>query len=208
MKMFNWETYEPDEYSKSEHAHFVDLTTRSYITAEGHATKHTDDPEFLRLAKAAARIAKTISGGPEEDIPVSGFKAYVPYPVQAVWRKTDDGEDFKIWIKQPLFIDENAFKAALEKIHFVNTHREELHFEQLAEGIEVQTINHGPIKSENCQAFQVLNKTIKEGNYKRTRPNEHREVYIDSLPVTPDSLVLIRFAIDLNGQPEPDMVRN
>lgn len=205
--MFNWEINEPDEYSKSEHAHFVDLTTRSYITAQGQATKHTDDPEFLRIAKAAARIAKTISGGPEEDIPISGFKPYVPYPVQAVWKRNGDAEDFKIWIKQPLFVDEEAFKAALEKIHFVNTKREELHFEQLAEGIEVQTINHGPIE-DGCQAFQVLNKAIQEGDYQRIRKNEHREVYIDSLPVTPDSLVLVRFAIDLNGQPAPDMVHN
>ncbi|MFD1126198.1 hypothetical protein ACFQ22_12630 [Lentilactobacillus raoultii] len=206
--MFNWEINEPDEYSKSEHAHFVDLTTRSYITAEGQATKHTDDPEFLRLAKAAARIAKTISDGPDKDIPISGFKPYVPYPIQAVWQKTDQGENFKIWIKQPLFVDEDAFKAALEKIHFINTKSEELRFEQLAEGIEAQTINHGPIRDNSCQAFQVLNKAIDEGGYQRIKEDEYREVYIDNLPITPDSLVLVRFAIDLNGQPAPDMVHN
>lgn len=206
--MFNWEINEPDEYSKSEHAHFVDLTTRSYITAQGYATKHTDDPEFLRLAKAAARISKTISGGPDKDIPISGFKPYVPYPVQAVWQQDEGGERFKIWIKQPLFVDEAAFQAALEKIHFVDTKREELHFEKLAEGLEAQTINHGPVKDDSCQAFQVLNKAIQEGGFKRIRENEYREVYIDSLPVTPDSLVLVRFAISLSGQPAPDMVHN
>ncbi|WP_225352819.1 hypothetical protein [Lentilactobacillus parafarraginis] len=113
--MFNWETFEPDEYSRGETPSFVDLTERSYITATGHATDHTADESFLSLARAAAAVAKTISGGPETDIPVKNFKGYVPYPVQAVWQPAGDGEDFKIWIKQPLFIDEAAFNAAIKK---------------------------------------------------------------------------------------------
>ncbi|MDH5108688.1 hypothetical protein OSJ82_06770, partial [Lentilactobacillus kefiri] len=107
--MFNWETFEPSEYSRDPKPSYVDLTTRSYVTAKGHAAKHTDDPDFMRLAKATAKVAKAISGGPDKGIPVEGFKEYRPYPVQAVWTDAGDGEDFKIWIKQPLFINEKDF---------------------------------------------------------------------------------------------------
>ncbi len=72
--MFNWETFEPDEYSRNPEPSYVDLTTRSYVTAEGHATKHTDDSNFLRLAGAAAEVAQTISGGPDKGIRLKASK--------------------------------------------------------------------------------------------------------------------------------------
>lgn len=205
--MFNWKTFEPDEYSRDPEPSFVDLTTRSYVTAEGHATKHTDDPDFLRLANAAAEVAKTISGGPQKGIPVEGFKEYVPYPVQAVWTQAGDGEDFKIWIKQPLFINEKDFDAALTQIDFSDFDLGEIKFEHLAEGIEVQTINTGAVTPES-EALKVLGNTIQKQGYKRLHNNQHREVYIDGLPVDASKVVLVRLAIDANGKELPGLVHN
>ncbi len=205
--MFNWETFEVSEYSRDEEPSFVDLTTRSYITAEGHATQHTSDPAFLELAQAAATVAKTVSDGPEAGIPVSGFKAYRPYPVQAVWTQADQGEDFKIWIKQPLFIDETAFAAAISQADLDSSVAGQLKFEHLAEGIEVQTINHGPVTA-GSPALQQLSQVIETNNYQRLHANQHREVYIDGLPLTADKVVLVRLAIDANGQALPEMVHN
>lgn len=205
--MFNWETFEPDEYSRDKEPSFVDLTTRSYVTAEGHATQHTDDPDFIRLANAAAEVAKTISGGPEKGIPVEGFKEYRPYPVQAVWTDTEDGEDFKIWIKQPLFINEKDFDAALTQIDFSDFDLGEIKFEHLAEGIEIQTINTGAVTSDS-EALKTLDNTIQKQGFTRLHGNEHREIYIDGLPVDSSKLVLVRLAIDANGKELPGLVHN
>lgn len=204
--MFNWETFEPDEYSRGETPSFVDLTERSYITATGHATDHTADESFLSLARAAAAVAKTISGGPETDIPVKNFKGYVPYPVQAVWQPAGDGEDFKIWIKQPLFIDEAAFNAAIKKTDLGDISADQIHFEHLAEGIEIQTISNGPVTVDGKAAAR-LNAAIKVGGFKRLHEDTHREVYIDGLPLTASKQVILRFEIDPNGA-VLDMVHN
>ncbi len=206
--MFNWETFEPEEYGRIEEPRFVDLTERSYLTAEGDAAEHTDDANFLRLASAAAQVAKTISGGPDNDIPVSGFKAYVPYPVQAVWTAKDGGgEHFKIWIKQPLFIDEKAFAAAMTKTNFDNFDEDELHFEHLAEGIEIQTINQGPVTLD-APALKRLTDAIKDNGYERVHDNQHREVYIDGLPLDNDKVVLVRLEINSMGKLLPGVVHN
>ncbi|MGF2385034.1 hypothetical protein [Lentilactobacillus otakiensis] len=205
--MFNWETFEPDEYSRDPEPSFVDLTTRSYVTAEGHATKHTDDPDFLRLANAAAEVAKTISGGPDKGIPVDGFKEYRPYPVQAVWTDTGDGEDFKIWIKQPLFINEKDFDAALTQIDFSDFDLGEIKFEHLAEGIEIQTVNTGAVTPES-EALKVLTDTIQKQGFTRLHDDQRREVYIDGVPVDSTKLVLVRLAIDANGKQLPGLVHN
>lgn len=205
--MFNWETFEPAEYSREEKPSFVALTKRSYVTAEGDADDHSSDPNFLRLAAATARIARTISGGPDKGIPVSGFKKYVPYPVQAVWTAQGNNEHFKIWIKQPLFIDEADFAAAMTQIDFDNFDEDEIHFEHLAEGTEIQTINHGAVTAD-APAFQVLDEAIKSSDYQRLHADQHREVYIDGLPVDADKVVLVRFEIDPNGRSLPGLVHN
>lgn len=205
--MFNWETFEPDEYSRNPEPSYVDLTTRSYVTAEGHATKHTDDSNFLRLAGAAAEVAQTISGGPDKGIPVEGFKAYRPYPVQTVWTKTSDGEDFKIWIKQPLFINEKDFDAALTRTDFSDFNLGEIKFEHLAEGIEIQTANTGTVTPDS-EALKVLTDTIQKKGFKRLQDDQHREVYIDGVPIDSGKLILVRLAIDANGQELPGIVHN
>jgi hypothetical protein len=205
--MFNWETFEPAEYSRDEKLSFVDLTKRSYVTAEGDANDHSADPNFLRLATAAAQIAKTISGGPANGIPVSGFKDYVPYPVQAVWTAQGNNEHFKIWIKQPLFIDEADFAAAMTQTDFDHFDEDEIHFEHLAEGIEIQTVNRGPLTAD-APALQTLTEAIKVNGYKRLHDDQHREVYIDGLPLDEDKVVLVRLAIDPNGQELPGLVHN
>ncbi|MCT3545823.1 hypothetical protein EFR92_10500 [Lentilactobacillus buchneri] len=205
--MFNWETFEPDEYSRDKEPSFVDLTTRSYVTAEGHATQHTDDPDFLRLSNAAAEVAKTISGGPGKGIPVEGFKEYRPYPVQAVWTDTGDGEDFKIWIKQPLFINEKDFDAALTQIDFSDFDLGEIKFEHLAEGIEIQIVNTGAVTPDS-EALKALENAIQKEGFTRLHGNEHREVYIDGLPVDSSKVVLVRLAIDANGKELPGLVHN
>lgn len=205
--MFNWETFEPSEYSRDPKPSYVDLTTRSYVTAKGHAAKHTDDPDFMRLAKATAKVAKAISGGPDKGIPVEGFKEYRPYPVQAVWTDAGDGEDFKIWIKQLLFINEKDFDAALTQIDFSDFDLGEIKFEHLAEGIEIQTINTGTVTPDSG-ALKVLTDTIQKKGFTRLHDDQHREVYIDGLPVDSSKLVLVRLAIDANGQELPGLVHN
>lgn len=112
--MFDWETVEPAEYQHDDTPHIVALTTRSYITANGHAYTHTAAATFLTLAKAVQTVAATIANSAALGIEVSGFKAYRPYPLQAVWKPDSPGEAFKLWLKQPLFIDAAAYSAAIE----------------------------------------------------------------------------------------------
>lgn len=121
MHKFDWREVERDEYSRSEEPSFVKLTTRSYITAMGVAPDRVTDQAFTSLAAAVTQIAERISEGPDAGIDIPNFKAYHPYPLQAVWSggdKISKRHIFRLWLKQPLFIHEDQFEAALTQLHF------------------------------------------------------------------------------------------
>ncbi|MDH5108843.1 hypothetical protein OSJ82_07560, partial [Lentilactobacillus kefiri] len=97
--------------------------------------------------------------------------------------------------------------AALTQIDFSDFDLGEIKFEHLAEGIEIQTINTGTVTPDSG-ALKVLTDTIQKKGFTRLHDDQHREVYIDGLPVDSSKLVLVRLAIDANGQELPGLVHN
>lgn len=199
--MFNWEQMEPNEYQRSSEPAMVELTKRAYITATGHAQNHTDDPAFLKLADGVQKVAATIADSPNIGIEVPGFKEYRPYPVQAVWTPDGDGERFKIWLKQPLFIHEDTFDAAKAHTDLEAAIAGQIGFEQLAEGTEAQATGTGE-SGANAVTLQGLRTSLATDGYQVKKPGTYREVYLDGVPVTDNSDVLFRLEIDPNvGNP-------
>ena len=190
--MFDWEDREQAEYSRSTHISFVELTKRSYLTASGTAPKRTVDPTFFAKAAAVTKLAQLISEGPKAGIEVPGFKDYRPYPVQAVWH----GDDFKIWLKQPLFINETIYNQAVNQASL----SELVNFEQLSEGTEMQTSFSGAVTATQVDGLQ---EEAKEVGYQLVDSGSHREVYLDGLPLTDDKQVLVRIPIDATGKRPP-----
>ncbi|MTV82256.1 hypothetical protein [Secundilactobacillus folii] len=206
--MFNWEQMEPSEYQRSATPSFVELTTRSYITATGTAQDHTADQAFLRLAAGVVAVAQAISDSAKLGINVSGFKTYRPYPVQAVWTSTGDGEteQFKIWLKQPLFIHADTFEAAKAQTSLDDEIAAQIQFEQLAEGTEIQATGTGKtgMMSETLQGLRLR---VDKDGYQLVDPEKYREVYLDGLPISEQSDILFRLEIDPNvGQPPISVV--
>lgn len=187
--MFDWEVREQAEYSRNSQISFVKLTKRSYLTASGTALKRTEDPIFLAKADAVVKLAKFISEGATAGIMIPGFKEYRPYPVQAVWR----GDEFKIWLKQPLFIDESIYKKAVSQVEL----SEAVDFEQLAEGVEIQTITNGIVTQK---VIDQLQQAVTKSGYQMTDSTSHRELYLDGLPVSDDKQILVRMAITTTGK--------
>ncbi|MFD1466452.1 hypothetical protein ACFQ4L_10305 [Lapidilactobacillus mulanensis] len=185
--MFDWETKERAEYSRSSQVSFVKLTKRSYLTASGIAPKHTNESSFLEKADVVVNLAKLISEGPVAGIDIPGFKNYRPYPVQAVWQ----GDAFKIWLKQPLFINETIYNQAMNQASLSQS----VDFEQLAEGTEIQTIVNGAVTPALVSALQ---QEVTEVGYQLIEPDSHRELYLDGLPLTNEKQVLLRLALDIN----------
>lgn len=205
--MFNWETFEPAEYQRSATPTLVELTTRSYITATGQAQTHTTDDTFVLLAEAVHKIAAIIADSQNIGIEVAGFKEYRPYPVQAVWTEGGTGETFKIWLKQPLFIHQETFEAAKKYANLEPTLSDEIHFEQLAEGTELQATGHGEI-GPKAQTLRALNATIEENGYQRTNLDTYRELYLDGLPFSEKTDTLFRVQIDPSVGNPTASVRN
>lgn len=205
--MFNWETYEPAEYQHSATPSLVELTTRSYITAEGWALQHTDDETFILLAEAVEKVAAIIADSQNIGIEVGGFKTYRPYPLQAVWTLDGNGEKFKIWLKQPLFIHQDTFDAAKHYANWEKSLSDQIHFEQLAEGTEIQATGHGEIGPQ-AKTLQALNETIEDAGYQRTKIDTYRELYLDGLPFSEKSDILFRLAIDPSVGNPTATVRN
>ncbi|WP_427910976.1 hypothetical protein ABUE38_03065 [Pediococcus parvulus] len=182
--MFDWEVREPSEYSRKNEISFVKLTRRSYLTASGSAPNQVDDDTFLKSADAVVRLATIISRGSAAGLLVDGFKAYRPYPVQAVWQ----GDRYKIWLKQPLFIDESVYQQAIKETKYASL----VGFEQLAEGTEIQTISQGKV-TPNLLA--KLMRAVQTNGYQILDSARHREVYLDGLPVSADKQVLVRLSL-------------
>lgn len=205
--MFNWETFEPAEYQRSTTPSLVELTTRSYITATGQVQTHTTDDTFVLLAEAVHKIADIIADSQNIGIEVAGFKAYRPYPIQAVWTASGTGEGFKIWLKQPLFIHQETFDTAKKYANLESTLSDQIHFEQLAEGTEIQATGHGELGSK-AQTLRALNAAIEENGYQRTNLDTYRELYLDGLPFSEKADTLFRLQLDPSvGHPEAT-VRN
>ncbi len=193
--MFNWETFEPAEYQRSATPSLVKLTTRSYITAEGRAQAHTTDDTFVLLGEAVHKIAAIIADSQNIGIEVAGFKEYRPYPIQAVWTVGGTDEAFKIWLKQPLFIHQETFDTAKKYANLESGLADQIHFEQLAEGTEIQATGSGEIGSK-AKTLQTLNAAIEENGYQRTHLDTYRELYLDGLPFSEKTDVLFRLEID------------
>ncbi|GAW98165.1 hypothetical protein [Secundilactobacillus mixtipabuli] len=201
--MFNWETYETAEYQRSEEPTLVELTTRSYITAEGKATQHTADDNFILLAEAVEKVAALIADSQDIGIEVTGFKPYRPYPIQAVWTVGGTEEQFKIWLKQPLFIHQDIFETAKKYANWEKAISDQIHFEQLAEGTEIQATGHGEI-GPHAKTLQALNAAIEEAGFQRAHLDTYRELYLDGLPFSEKSDTLFRLKLDpAVGDPKP-----
>ncbi|MFC6169234.1 hypothetical protein [Loigolactobacillus jiayinensis] len=190
--MFDWETMEQTEYSRRAQVSFVKLTKRSYLTTSGTAPKRAEDPAFLEGAEAVVELAKLISEGSAAGIVISGFKAYRPYPVQAVWQ----GDEFKIWLKQPLFINKAIYEQALKQIDLAQS----VDFEQLAEDTEIQIITNGTVTQA---VIDDLQRSVTGAGYQLATPDSHRELYLDGLPLTSDKQVLVRLALNTAGKQPP-----
>ncbi|KRO16419.1 hypothetical protein [Lacticaseibacillus saniviri] len=197
--MFDWRVNEAEEYSRDAQLSFVNLTTRSYLTVSGDAPEQTADSAFLGAAQALEQLATLISQGPEHGIEIGGFKAYHPYPVQAVWSGGSDAATqthFKLWLKQPLFINQKIFDAAIKQLNSTLP----IAFEQLAEGVEIQTAG---TNAQRQEALTRLQKGIEARELVRVDPNQHREVYLDG--VSPIETVLYRVEVQPNrGQIDRD----
>ena len=181
MHKFDWREVERDEYSRSEEPSFVKLTTRSYITAMGVAPDRVTDQAFTSLAAAVTQIAERISEGPDAGIDIPSFKAYHPYTLQAVWSggdKISKRHIFRLWLKQPLFIHEDQFEAALTQLHFEPAIAQQLHLEQLAEGFEIQSFNSTPLTDE-APAIARIQTVINRDHLVPKFDDRHREVYLE-----------------------------
>ena len=197
--MFDWRVVEQAEYSRQAEPSFVELTTRSYLTSSGVARAHTTDPLFLRRAAAVKQLAELISQGAATGLLIEGFKAYHPYPVQAVWQ----GDHFKIWLKQPLFIDRAVYEKAMMQADLT----EPIDFEQLAEGSEIQAAVPGPLTAD-ASVLAKLRQAVVAGGYHLLDEESHRELYLDGLPLTERKLVLVRLAFDPAGKRPSYAARN
>lgn len=197
MVQFDWRNAEAEEYSHDENVSFVNLTTRSYLTITGMAPQKTDDPEFLKLADMLMNISEKISEGPRAGIEIEGYRSYRPYPLQAVWTggtEFDQRKEFKLWIKQPLFVHKKFAKQAIDILQLGDL-AQNVQFENLAEGVEIQSFSSQPLRT-NDQTFQKIDAEIKERGLERLDLNSHREVYVDGYKK--DHAILLRIAIEPN----------
>lgn len=203
--MFDWERMEPREYQRSAKPSLIKLTTRSYLTATGLAWQHTADKQFLTLANAVRQLAQIIANSPHHGIDVAGFKPYRPYPVQAVWQPADentDQEQYKIWLKQPLFINESVFLAAKKIVAFDPLITTKIQFEQLTEGTEIQATGNNQVGT-NAEVLQDLHAVVDRNGYRLVAPHQYREVYLDGLQSSKSAAILFRLALDPNvGEPQ------
>ncbi|EPD11518.1 hypothetical protein Lpp48_03597, partial [Lacticaseibacillus paracasei subsp. paracasei Lpp48] len=139
------------------------------------------DQAFTSLAAAVTQIAERISEGPDAGIDIPNFKAYHPYPLQAVWSggdKISKRHIFRLWLKQPLFIHEDQFEAALTQLHFEPAIAQQLHLEQLAEGFEIQSFNSTPLTDE-APAIARIQTVINRDHLVPKFDDRHREVYLE-----------------------------
>ncbi|WP_416353824.1 hypothetical protein ACNAN0_03040 [Agrilactobacillus fermenti] len=200
MDRFDYRMIEQQEYTHETQPSVVVLNERNYITFRGAGKFSVTDPQFMRQVNIMYDLATEIRQAAQMSKQLDWFRDYVPYPLNSFW---DGFGGYLLMIKQPNFTVPELLTTAKANLaaKYPSELLQQVNFERLAEGTEVQSFNAGPVVPGN-DTFQRLDTFIKQ--HKARRLNQgHREVYLRQLTLgmqLADLEILVRYQISASNK--------
>lgn len=183
---YEWRKKEKELYLPKAEPVIVQVPKFKFFTIEGKGDPNNKD--FQARIKTLYNLAYTIKMMPKGGTTSKGYFEYAVYPLEGVWDLSDEGKkakefnkdflEYKIMIRQPDFVDEALFQKAIElNAKKKNPLFDEVRFEEIEDGLCVQTLHRGSYDEEFQTTFKTMEKFIEDNKYKRVT-EKHREIYL------------------------------
>ncbi len=191
-----WRKHEKELYMPKQKPELIDVPALKYFTIKGEGNPNL--PDFSERITALYALSYAIRMMPKKGIIPEGYEEYTVYPLEGIWDLISydidnsvidkDNLKYKIMIRQPDFVTKEVVKMAFEIARKKQIeHLDDVVFEEITDGLCVQMLHVGPYEDE-AKTFEIMEKFIKENNYKKTT-KMHREIYLsDFTKVEKDKL--------------------
>ena len=204
-----WKKQERDLYGAKASPEIIEIPRQSFIMIRGEG--NPNNPDFSERVGVLYSVAYPIK---------FGFKAhcnnhadaralyeygdYAVYPLEGVWTTSNSGDlldkdcfQYTIMIRQPDYITEDMFRAAVESAKRKKPHPflDGVSFGSMEDGKSVQTLHIGSFDDEPA-SFAALDAFAKEWGLERSCPH-HREIYLtDARKTKPEKRrTILRFQV-------------
>lgn len=181
---YEWRKEEKEIYGAKAVPCLVEIPPQKYITISGCGDPNEEifSKKVSALFSVAYNIKMLFKATEGEDKPAED---YTVYPLEGIWGKSNEREElikeelqYVIMIRQPDFIDENMFKAGVERAgkKKPSPYLSEISFEKIKDGRCVQILHKGSYDDEPL-SFEAMDRYCKEQGFERAG-SEHREIYL------------------------------
>lgn len=178
---YEWKKQEKELYGAGTTPCVVDVPSQKYITISGIGNPNSEpfSEKVSALFSAAYKIKmvyKSQTGGD-----------YSVYPLEGIWSRSSEKDElikselrYVIMIRQPDFIDNEIFDAALESVkrRTSNIYLPDISFETIQDGKCIQILHRGAFDDEPA-SFEVMEQYCLRNGLKRIGKS-HREIYLNN----------------------------
>ena len=197
-----WKKHEKALYVPTQNPVHLEVPEFKYIVLEGAGNPNSN--EFSDAIGVLYSVSYGIKMLPKKGLTPDGYFEYTVYPLEALWKQTDEKESFdknnlqyRIMMRQPAFVTEGLLTQVIETIAKKKPHDRlaEVKLESILDGDCVQALHVGPYDNEPA-TFAKLNEFC--AAHGMARANEwHREIYLsDARKTEPAKLkTVLRFQV-------------
>ncbi|MBM6614309.1 GyrI-like domain-containing protein [Desemzia sp. RIT804] len=200
-----WRKHEKELYiPKKNKPVILEVPPLNYLTIEGEG--NPNEELFSKKIEALYSVSYGIRMLPKKGITPEGYEEYTVYPLEGFWSLTKAGQaeatlnkdelTYQIMIRQPEFVTAELAADIIEQTKHkkANPYLDELRFEKISEGLNIQQLHEGPYDTEP-ETIALMESFIKEEGYKRLSKN-HKEIYLSGRNTPAEKLkTVLRFKV-------------
>lgn len=207
-----WRKHEKELYvPKKNKAVILEVPPMNYLTIEG--VGNPNEEMFSKKIEALYSVSYGIRMLPKKGITPQGYEEYTVYPLEGFWSLTKAGQTeetlnkdeltYQIMIRQPEFVTAELASDTIEQTKHkkLNPYLDDLQFETISEGLNIQQLHEGPYDTEPG-TVALMESFLEQEGYRRLSKN-HKEIYLSGRN-TPDEKLktVLRFKVEKIVQKE------
>lgn len=206
MIKYEWRKHSKVLYLPKNQTTIIEVPTMKFFTIEGSGNPNSD--QFKVNIEILYAMSYAIRMMPKKGVTPEGYFEYTVFPLEGHWDLDEEGRKldylnkdhfvYKLMIRQPEFVSEELFQYAMDsiKLKLKNPDLDTLKFEEINEGLCVQSMHIGSYEEEP-KTFELMEQFCAENKLKRGEKT-HKEIYISDARKTPPEKLktVLRFKVN------------
>ena len=182
---YEWKKNEKYLYGVKQKPQLIEVPSAYYIMIKGEGNPNESD--FSNRVSALYSLAYGIKMYFKNmDDKKNEYSDFAVFPLEGIWKKSDDEEfdknklKYTIMIKQPYFITKEIFELAFEKVKKKKPNElyDEVSFDCIESKKSIQILHIGSFDTE-IESFEKLDNFASEMKLERSE-NLHTEIYLNN----------------------------